>query len=75
MISESVPVYNKIYISDKVLKNISVKLHSVEGNVIPVPAFYLLKEAETLNYFGDWKRLTHKPEQKAPGVSIETACV
>lgn len=54
MTSESAPVYNKIYITKAVLlsilKNKCEIAHSVGENVIPVLAFYLLKEAETLNY-------------------------
>ena len=54
MTSESAPVYNKIYITDTVLsailKDKCEVAHRVGENVIPVLAFYLLKEAETLNY-------------------------
>lgn len=77
--AESAPVYNKIYISNTallgILKHKCEVAHSLEEIVIPVLAFYLLKEAEMLNYVCDWKRLIHKHEQKAPGASIETACV
>ena len=54
MTSKSAPVYNKIYITDTfllpILKNKCEVAHSVGENVIPVLAFYLRKEAGTLNY-------------------------